>query len=122
MVGSWTELGRIQGPDNDADLLPYSFDISSYASPDTMVRLATSDAMDGNTRIWFDNVQVEYTSDVVSTEVVEYVQDTFDVQVLRQQRRNLRLEQATGSSSATTDMRTAVMCSVQTSRACSDSR
>ncbi len=75
---NWHTLGEIAGPTNDSDLLPYSYDISTYATPDTMVRLFTSNGMNGDTKIWVDNVQIEYSSDSVSTEIVETFFDTFN--------------------------------------------
>ena len=74
---NWYTLGEIGGAAHDAGMLSYSYDISDFASPDTMVRLFTSNGMNGNTKIWIDSLEIAYSADTVSTDIVETVFDTF---------------------------------------------
>ena len=58
--GTWNELTRFTGYGKDSGLLPISFDITAYASGDTVVRFATSDDLGGE-KFWVDNLQIAFT-------------------------------------------------------------
>ena len=57
-----------------------SIELSAYASPETAIRFVTSPSMTATTKFKLDNIQVQYTLDVISTDVVEAVYDTFSAQ------------------------------------------
>ena len=74
---TWTQLDRFVGPASDGAMVPALYRISSFASPNTVIRFATSGALDGTTFFFVDDVQVEYTSDLISIEVIESAADSF---------------------------------------------
>ncbi len=55
----WTELGRFQGPNNDAGYVPASYDLSPYMAANSRIRLLSSPDLDNNDRVYIDNVQIE---------------------------------------------------------------
>ena len=75
--GSWTELDRFAGPDTDIVPELVSYNISSFVSPDTIIRFVTSATMGDWNNFYIDDVQIEYSSNVVSSHVVETVSDYF---------------------------------------------
>lgn len=59
--GSWTELGRIEGPGTDAlggPGLQRTFDLSDYASSRTEIRLRSSSSLGGSDEIYFDDIEI----------------------------------------------------------------
>ncbi|MCK5385838.1 MAG: hypothetical protein KAJ39_01545, partial [Gammaproteobacteria bacterium] len=61
---SWTELIRFRGPQDDASYqsqLP-GYDITSYISTNTRIRLIGSANLDNADAVYFDNIEINYTS------------------------------------------------------------
>ena len=57
----WTELGRIDGPRDDAAFSTESFDISAFKAAFTEIRFRNAlDASDGHDQVYIDNVQVAF--------------------------------------------------------------
>lgn len=58
--GPWTEITRFSYllPGTDVVYLPYSTDISAFASDSTWIRIIAPSSMDTNDRAWFDNVRI----------------------------------------------------------------
>jgi hypothetical protein len=75
---TWAEIGRLAGPGNDGDFVQASYDISAFAAPNTTLRFNNSSSMTSQSILLIDEVQVEYSNDIVSTEIVETMTDTFD--------------------------------------------
>jgi hypothetical protein len=60
-LSPWTEIGRIQGPANDAGFLSGSVDLTPYISASTSIQFRTQfGADDGLDAIYFDDVQIAY--------------------------------------------------------------
>ncbi|OEU72258.1 MAG: hypothetical protein BA869_04525 [Desulfuromonadales bacterium C00003107] len=59
--GSWAELDRFSGPNDDSSYRLASYDISAYATAGTRIRFAGSPNMNDNDRVYFDNVEIDYT-------------------------------------------------------------
>ncbi len=57
-AGPWVELDRI-GTTNDSVYKSYSRDISSYISPDTVIRLLSSPDLGDKDVVWFDDIEVQ---------------------------------------------------------------
>ena len=55
---TWRELDRFTGPGSDATYQSVSYDISSYASSNTRIRLRTSSSLGGSDEIYIDNVDI----------------------------------------------------------------
>ena len=75
--GSWTELALFSGPANEKAFSDFSIDISAYASPDTAIRFVTSTSIDVPCRFQLANIEIQYTTDIISADIVETVYDTF---------------------------------------------
>ncbi|MGB0383552.1 MAG: hypothetical protein ACPGWR_01900 [Ardenticatenaceae bacterium] len=60
---TWVELDRFTGPDQDEGINPTSYDISAYASPDTIIRFIGSPHVSAGDRLYIDNIQIEYVLD-----------------------------------------------------------
>jgi hypothetical protein len=56
--GSWTELGRFQGPGTDVDTSLVLYEISSYIAGNTAVRFISSSTLGMQDRLYFDNVHL----------------------------------------------------------------
>ena len=59
--GSWTELDRFAGPTNDGAFQSTAYDITSYMSATTRIRLISSPTMGNFDQVYFDNIQVAVT-------------------------------------------------------------
>jgi len=61
---SWTELVRFKGPQDDASYQSQSpgYDITSYISANTRIRLLGSANLDSADAVYFDNIEINYTS------------------------------------------------------------
>ena len=59
--GAWVELGRLQGTGTDSAYLSASYDISAYASANTIIRFSTSGFAAGS-YVYLDNVQIDETA------------------------------------------------------------
>ncbi len=61
---SWTELIRFKGPQDDASYQSQSpgYDITSYISANTRIRLLSSANLDTADAVYFDNIEINYTS------------------------------------------------------------
>lgn len=61
--GSWTELVRFKGPNTDASYITTSsYDITAYISSNTRIRLLSSANLDAADFVYFDNIEINYTS------------------------------------------------------------
>jgi hypothetical protein len=58
----WTELDRFTGAAEEDDWITTSYDISSYISTSTSVRFISSSSLGALERVFFDNVQIEFSS------------------------------------------------------------
>jgi uncharacterized repeat protein (TIGR01451 family) len=59
---SWTELDSFAGPTNDAgNQSSPSYDISGYVAANTMIRFLSSPYLGANDRVYFDDVQIDFT-------------------------------------------------------------
>jgi hypothetical protein len=59
---NWTELDRFRGPQNDASYQATSYNITSYISANTQIRLIASNGLDFlSDRVYFDNIEINYT-------------------------------------------------------------
>jgi hypothetical protein len=59
--GEWTEVDRFEGPADDADYTPVSYDITSFIGTDTRIRFISSPTLGPADAVWFDNVNIECT-------------------------------------------------------------
>ena len=61
---SWAELIRFKGPQDDASYQSQSpgYDITSYISANTRIRLIGSANLDSADAVYFDNIEINYTS------------------------------------------------------------
>ena len=59
---SWTELDRFTGTGKDDQFIATSYDISSYISPNTVIRFSASSDLDKK-KLYVDNVEIAYTID-----------------------------------------------------------
>ncbi|MCK4866003.1 MAG: hypothetical protein KAT06_11345 [Gammaproteobacteria bacterium] len=60
---SWTELVRYKGPQTDASYQSsLSYDITPYISANTRIRLIGSANLDSADAVYFDNIEIDYTS------------------------------------------------------------
>lgn len=57
---SFTEIGRISGPNNDASFQPASYDISAYRASNTVIRFLSSGSLGSSDYIHFDDVEVSW--------------------------------------------------------------
>ncbi len=57
---TWTELARLEGPADDAEMLSMSFDISEYISSETMISFYSSSGMNEFDYVYIDNVEIEF--------------------------------------------------------------
>ncbi len=64
---NWTELGRFQGPTNDVNYNPVSYDLSPFIAADTQIRFLGSSQLGSLDRVYFDNVQIEVLGRVMGT-------------------------------------------------------
>ena len=55
---TWTEVDRYAGPDNDADYVNQSYDLSPYISNQTRIRFRSSSTNGGTDTVYIDNVNV----------------------------------------------------------------
>ena len=58
--GSWTLIGRIDGPADDTELQFGSVDISAFISCDTVIAFLSSPSLGVDDRVFFDNIQISY--------------------------------------------------------------
>lgn len=58
---SWHEIGRIGGPATDSEIQYASFDLSVFVGSAVTLQLLTSNAMDENSKLYLDYVNVELT-------------------------------------------------------------
>ena len=56
--GSWTEIGRLEGPATDATYQTISYDISAYISTDTRLRFVTSSTLANGDVVYYDNIGI----------------------------------------------------------------
>ena len=56
--GSWIEIDRFAGPENDGGYQLATHDISGHISADVVLRLITSSTMGGSDRVYFDNIEI----------------------------------------------------------------
>ena len=59
---TWTEIGIFAGPADETEFLSFSYDISDFATANTIIRLMTSENMGTQDWIYFDNVQIDINS------------------------------------------------------------
>ena len=57
----WTTLEIFSGPNNDADYVTTSHDISSFIAPNTRIRFLSSSVLGKQDDVYFDNVQITCT-------------------------------------------------------------
>ncbi len=69
---NWVELGRFKGPHNDSSYSSVSYDITAYATADTRIRFRGSSHMDDYDRVYFDNVEIDYSQPTVPQIVAYY--------------------------------------------------
>ena len=60
--GNWIELDRFAGPGSDRYYQSWGADISEYIAPQTTIRFLSSANLGRNDRVFYDNVQIEFTS------------------------------------------------------------
>ena len=72
---NWTRLGRFAGPRNDRGFQSWIADISEYISPHTAIRFISSPNLGNGDRVYFDNVQIEFSSEIVE-DVPQPVEET----------------------------------------------
>jgi MSHA biogenesis protein MshQ len=70
--GNWVELDRFSGPSDDSSYRSASYDITAYATANTRIRFNGSSGMDGNDRVYFDNVEMDYSQAAVPQLVAHY--------------------------------------------------
>ena len=58
---SWTELDRFTGPGTDISYQTISYDITTYIASNTQIRFLSSPSLGRNDRVFFDNIQIDYT-------------------------------------------------------------
>ena len=59
---SWVELDRFAGPATDSSYTSTNYDISAYATLNTLIRYLTpTGLMEGNDDVYFDNIDITYT-------------------------------------------------------------
>ncbi len=61
-AGPWTEITRFEGPATDSNYLDFTKDISAFISANTRVRLITSSSMGKSDKVYFDNIQIQCSS------------------------------------------------------------
>ena len=69
---SWTELARFRGPQNDSNYQPVSYDISSFATANTRIRLLGSTNLGNNDEVYFDNIEIDYSLATTAGLVAHY--------------------------------------------------
>ncbi|MCP5101583.1 MAG: hypothetical protein GY943_39065, partial [Chloroflexi bacterium] len=57
---SWTELDRFAGPNNDSEYAATSYDISDYATSNTIIRFRTSPSLGRKDKLCVDNLLIEW--------------------------------------------------------------
>ncbi len=66
--GPWFTLQRFEGPANDTDYIPVSFDIAPWISPNVAIRFATTNnAMAAGDIVWIDDLRITASKDTFTT-------------------------------------------------------
>lgn len=73
--GNWAEIGRFNGPQNDASYQPFSYNLTSFTN-NTRIKLTSSNSLDGfcfgescfgdRDIVYFDNMQIDYTLPIIN--------------------------------------------------------
>ena len=64
---SWQEVGRLSGPATDSEIQYAYFDLSRFVGSTVTLQLLTSAAMDESSKVYFDSVDVSFTTDTATT-------------------------------------------------------
>lgn len=68
--GSWTELDRFSGPNNDTSYQVVSYNLNAYISANTKIRFLSSSSLGGSDRVYFDIVKIDFALPVSPTVVL----------------------------------------------------
>ncbi len=69
-TGTFTEIGRIAGPSNDAAYQSLSLDISAYISSGTTIRFVTSGGLNNSDFVYFDDISITTNAPSFTTSYV----------------------------------------------------